>query len=548
MRHRSTVHFAALLAVVVAFRPALADDLEQADEALLRAAGVGTDGPGLVQFFHERSLSEPGRRRLEDLIRQFGATSYRAREQATEQVRTLGRPALPFLRPALLDPDLEIVRRAGRCIEAIDREPSAALPAAAVRLLTRRRPEGGVEALLAYLPFAEEDSLEEETLSSLATLVGGEPQPALVLALRDTTPARRAAAACVLGRLGDKAPEAKKLLGDSDPRVRLRAAQGRASAGDRDAVPVLVRLLVDTPPELAWQAEELLQRVASDHAPDLPADDGSEGARYRRRDAWASWWREHSDSVDLSRVDQSAPYLGLTLIAQMDQRKIWECDRTGKARWTLDNLQGPIDAQVLPGNRVLVAEYQGQLVTERTMQNRVVWEKRLQGNPTVCQRLPNGNTFIATYTHLIEVARDGREVYAYPLEANTGPVYGAQKLRTGRIVCVTSQGTLLEVDASNGKTLRSLPATVSSPYSVEGLSGGRYLLANYNQNKVIEVDASGRTLWQCAVPGAYHATRLPNGNTLVSSHSGRKLVEVNHEGKTVWELPTNGHVWRVHRR
>jgi outer membrane protein assembly factor BamB len=214
----------------------------------------------------------------------------------------------------------------------------------------------------------------------------------------------------------------------------------------------------------------------------------------------------------------------------------------------VDGLQGPIDARILPGGRVLIAEYQGQVVTERDLHGKILWEKRLTGNPTVCQRLPNGNTFIATYHQLLEVTRGGKEVYLHTPDPAKGNIYSAQKLPNGRILCISSLGWLLEIDSGTGKVYKALRATGSSPYSVEALSGGRFLIANYNQNKVLEVDAAGKTIWQFAVSGAYHATRLPNGNTLVSSHAGRKVLEINRDGKTIWELPTDGHVWRVHRR
>ena len=42
------------------------------------------------------------------------------------------------------------------------------------------------------------------------------------------------------------------------------------------------------------------------------------------------------------------------------QTRLWEFGPDGKARWKLDRLLGPMDAQVLPSGRVLIAEYQGQ--------------------------------------------------------------------------------------------------------------------------------------------------------------------------------------------
>jgi hypothetical protein len=52
-----------------------------------------------------------------------------------------------------------------------------------------------------------------------------------------------------------------------------------------------------------------------------------------------------------------------------------------------------------------------------------------------------------------------------------------------------------------------------------------------NAGKVLEIDAAGKTLWECSVAGASHATRLPNGHTLITSMTNRRVVEVDREGR-----------------
>jgi hypothetical protein len=208
-----------------------------------------------------------------------------------------------------------------------------------------------------------------------------------------------------------------------------------------------------------------------------------------------------------------------------------------------------MDAQVLPGGRVLVAEYSGRRVTERDLRNRILWQQGVVGNPVACQRLPNGNTFIALHNRLLEVTRQGQEVYSY--DRGPGPlIMSAQKLPNGRIACVDVQGRVRLVESATGREVQALPQP-NNPggwCGVEVLAGGRFLVALTNPGTVLEMDASGKTLWQCAVPGACHAARLPNGHTLVASVSRRQVIEVDRAGKTVAEVPTGGRPWRVHVR
>src|SRR5437588_614184 len=66
----------------------------------------------------------------------------------------------------------------------------------------------------------------------------GKLDPALAAALDDREPARRAAAALVLGRYGTSEQRAavRRLLTDREAKVRLRAAQGLLAARDGTAL------------------------------------------------------------------------------------------------------------------------------------------------------------------------------------------------------------------------------------------------------------------------------------------------------------------------
>src|SRR5205823_7109589 len=131
--------------------------------------------------------------RLEQLVRQLGGKRFALREQAARELTACGPQALPLLRPALKDPDPEVARRAGLCVEQIERGPGAALPLAALRLLARRQPPGAVQALLDYAPHADDPAVEEEVLATLRALAArrGAADPALTAALADPSPARR---------------------------------------------------------------------------------------------------------------------------------------------------------------------------------------------------------------------------------------------------------------------------------------------------------------------------------------------------------------------
>src|SRR5437867_342560 len=74
-----------------------------------------------------------------------------------------------LLKEHMKGPDPEIARRAEKCIERIkEKDLPADVPAAAARLLADRKPAGAAAALLAYLPFADNEAAAEEARGALA--------------------------------------------------------------------------------------------------------------------------------------------------------------------------------------------------------------------------------------------------------------------------------------------------------------------------------------------------------------------------------------------
>jgi hypothetical protein len=530
-----------------------ADEGADQDEQLLREARVGTDGDGLLTFLRRRTLTDADREKLEQLIRRLGNEAFAEREKATAELVARGPLAVPFLNRAKRDPDAEVAHRAEECLREIAAGPGPAVSAAVVRQLARRAPAGALAGLLNYVPFADDQAVEEEVLAALVSVARGMPDPALVKALGDDQPRRRGAAAHVLGRSPDKGQRAAvaKLLRDPEMPVRLRAARGLLAGRDKAAVPALIDLLACDVPDIPWQAEELLARLAGDKAPDATAGDGSKPARRKQRDAWADWWRRHADQVDLTRMEQEPPEFGLTLIARVDLRTIWEVGRDGKTQWSLNDIDGPIEARMLSANRILITENSGNRVTERDRTGKVLWKVEV-GDPALsAQRLPNGNTFIASNATIREVTRDGKEVYRRSL-SDVGLVGGrfnaAHRLRDGRVLAIDGAGIFVALEVPSGKIVKRFPQVFGGAYSIEEVAGGHCLVSDHGGGKVVELDAEGKVVWEFSLPGAFHATRLRNGNTLITSHSRGQVIEVDRAKTIVWSQKTEGNVWRAFRR
>jgi HEAT repeat protein len=292
-----------------------------------------TDGRKLLATLEKHTLTPDKRRKIETLIARLGSDDFSVREEASRQLRTFGRLALPGLRLASKGRDAETARRAKMLIERIDNEPESRLPLAALRLLAVRKPAGAVEALLAYLPFADDDERADEVRKTLLVLArrDGNLDATLRRRLTDERASVRALVAEVLIAAGgeDGRAAVRRLLREDTPSVRLRVALALARAGERQGIAAAVELLPLLSAEECEQAEDVLYQLAGDTAPALP--EGAADDRKKRRDAWAAWWKTNATRVDPHRLSERR-WLGYTLIS--DDKRLLEVDRRGKIPWS----------------------------------------------------------------------------------------------------------------------------------------------------------------------------------------------------------------------
>src|SRR5260370_894029 len=116
-----TNHLAALFLAVSLLGPsiAVADDaaVDPEDAKVLKEAGLTLDNKALLGFLHARPLAESDRTRILALVRKQGDLDFEVREKASEEIESLGAPAVPLLRQALHDEDVEIIHRSDKCLK-----------------------------------------------------------------------------------------------------------------------------------------------------------------------------------------------------------------------------------------------------------------------------------------------------------------------------------------------------------------------------------------------------------------------------------------------
>ena len=518
------------------------------DEQALKQAGVALDSPALLDYFRRRTPTEERQAALKQLVAQLGSSTYAVRLKATSELIQAGRASLPWLRETLKHRDTETARRAQHCIQIIEQNTRLGLSATASRVLADRKVPGTVETLVAYLPFIDEPWIEEEIRLSLRrlTLTDAKASAVLEAALSDAEPKRRGAAAWIVGQSEDAMQRQRVLarLADESAEVRFLAASSLVTAREPLAVPALIRLLSEGNSDFAWRSEDLLARLAGAAGPTVWLGSDNNGSKVR--DAWEIWWKSHAAKIDWKTIRIDELSLGLTLVVENqrpDGGRIYECNHAGLIRWQV-RIQNPIDAQWLPGGRILVADSRASQVYEIDTRGNIGW-KHAGVAPTSCQRLPNGNTVISTYESIIEVTRDNKVVFTY---ATQGHTYHARKLADGHYVWIDAGGEIGEIDDKGKLVAKTKVGNGLAWGSIEKQRNGKYLVALGGIGKVQEMDLAGKVYWEKTVNNPNRAVRLANGHIVVASHGDQCVYEFDAQGNELWKHPCAGRPFTAQRR
>lgn len=535
------------------------DPIKQAEKTLAEGK-IKTDPAALLDFFKTRTLSEAERKNLSELISKLGNDDFDVRENASQTLARAGLAALPTLRAQTRKDDVEVIRRIEMCLKALNDVNESGRVAAAALLLAHQKVGGTPKVLLDYLPCVPDDEGVRESVRIALTLYSKNVEkadPLLVEGLTSKSADTRVLSAQVLGEaLPPMRAEVKKLLQDPEDKVRYFAGLTLARAGDKTVVPELLKLLTDGSMENAYLVEDMMFQLLGDGKMEVTLSKGDAPNRKASREAWEKWWKEHEAKIDIAKLVNGEAVKGLTIIVEVDQvaanggqGRVWECGADGKQRWEWTNVNGPVDVQVLPNGRFLLAEYYNSYVTERDREGKVLWTSPKQNNSTVsAQRLSNGNTLIATMNEVVEVKRDGTrvgEVYPRP----QGTVYQVRQAKNGHTF-ILAGNELMELDRDRKEVRKvSIPGGLSGWAGFDFLPNGNFLIAYYGSGrKVAEVDGTGKVVSEIATQlDPTRAQRLRNGNVLVAGGNTMFCIEYDANKKEVFKVPTKGRPFSVVR-
>lgn len=532
----------------------------KADVESMKSAGFGDDTAALIAFFKDHTITEADKGKILGLIKQLGDDSFDVREVASEQLAKSGTFAISLLKAAAnaKDGDPEIARRAEIALKIIEKVPTRTLALAAARLLAVRKEPGISEAILSYIPYAEDEAVMEELRNTLAAVAvrDGKPDAALEAILASKEVAKRALAAEAFTRTADKASRARmKELLKKETEAEVKFVIALSLVGDdrdKTMIPELIKQMADVATEKGWKAEELLYRIAGEDAPNVSVG-GDAAAKAKAREEWTKWWTANEAKVDLARLDSDSSF-GLTIVCETPLRgglgRIVALGGDAKERWKVTGINFPMDAVPLAGKRILIAEHNRNQIVEREIDGKEIWRETIN-QPVNVGRLPNGTTWAVGRNQIIEWERGDKanKKHVFDFVRNEYDIVAGARTKNGEYVLLTQGQQLLRIDRKGSitKTIGLDGNGVNYNASVDITPGGKALVTL--MNKLTEYDLeSGKAGWSANYQFATSAVRLRNGNTLVGSQNTAQIVELDKDGKpTKWSYRSSDNNFRAFR-
>ena len=448
------------------------------DEEALKQAGLPANEAGpLVEYLKQRTLTEGAQTKIGDVIKKFGADDFDERVKATEEVERFGPAAIGPLKNAERDADPEIAYRARQALKRMEKVPHSQVAAAAVRAIVKLKPKEAASVLIGFLPMADTDEVAEEIRTGLISLAvtDGKPEPAIVAALEDKSVVRRSAAYVALIEGG---PAGERIrIKEAFPLVKAAVRKETdvdakflglwvmlMTSREKEFVPDLLAMIPQLPRGRIWQLEELLLQLAGAAKPDAKFGKSAEQLT-KAKDAWAAWWTKAGAGIDLAKFEFKPRITGHTDIIEYDYRgygvyrvvtlgpDLKEKAKIGGAG--VNQINYPSDVKKLASGNYLIAEQNGNRLTERDSTGKIVKQTNLS-QPLSIDLIPDGGLVVVCRNQVVQYDKEMKQTWTF--QRTQYDIMGGRRLPGGDVIFVTNtfQGTnCYRLAAKDGKEVRA---------------------------------------------------------------------------------------------
>jgi len=162
--------------------------------------------------------------------------------------------------------------------------------------------------------------------------------------------------------------------------------------------------------------------------------------------------------------------------------------------------------------------------------------------------LPNGHYLFSTHRYIREIDKDKRTIWEYRLVAPAEVKSGVPLPNGGVAVLNSQEQAVLELESGTSKVLRRIPVPAKGTDHTRYMlmrrtPEGTYLVALREEQRVVEVNPSGKLLHSFSVPAMpVMAQRLSDGSTIATGRFG--MLKLDTDWKDVWSFTASDAIAR----
>ncbi|MBI25107.1 MAG: hypothetical protein CMN05_16160 [Roseibacillus sp.] len=204
----------------------------------------------------------------------------------------------------------------------------------------------------------------------------------------------------------------------------------------------------------------------------------------------------------------------------------------------------PRTASTVTGHRLLLGGTELGYVYLLDARGRVEWSYAVSGPVCDLAQRANGNVVYCNARGSAEITLDKRVVWEFKAPKGT-EIFTCQPLPDSGVL-ILCNGTPPMLREFNTKTKKMI-VEIEIPTTTRNVHGqfrvarktpkGTYLLPYLSENKVCELDATGKVVRTITgIHGPFHVVALANGNILIGGGYGKQVIEVAPDDSVVWKV------------
>ncbi len=320
---------------------------------------------------------------------------------------------------------------------------------------------------------------------------------------------------------------------------------------EKEFLPDLLELIPQLPRGRLWQVEDYLDQVAGESKPTVRTGKTAESLN-KARAAWQDWWKTHGDKIDLTKAPFTPRITGFIDVVEYDYRfgncrvlilgpDMKEKIRFGGERSGAGLLSNVVDIKKTAKGHYLLVEMNNSRITERDSNGKILHTLNLP-QPLSVDVAPDGGITVVCRHQVIQYDKDYKPKWTY--NRNQYDIMTGRRLPNGDVVFLTNSpqgGNCFRLAAKDGKEVgqpKSLGGRIQTLHSMD--ASGDNTIVVCELNRVVEYDIRGeeekaKELWKYDANNPSSCQRLPNGNTLIALQNQNRVIEVTATGEIVWD-------------